>query len=93
MHLQSMQALQSPLYALLPLPTRTFLNCHELFLNTVSISLRAKIEQHRDLHLSTARLVQLNLGPWCYCLYFFPFCAGPTLEVRPRGSFHLGRSF
>ena len=28
----------------MPFRTRTFLNCHKLFLNTVSISLRAEIE-------------------------------------------------
>lgn len=37
---------------------RTFLNCHKLFPNTVSISLRAKIESARDLHFGFARLVQ-----------------------------------
>jgi hypothetical protein len=44
-----------------PLPpaeqVRTFLNCHKLFLNTVSISLRAKIKPARDLHIGIARFV------------------------------------
>jgi len=48
---------------------RTFLNCHKLFLNTVSISLRAKIEPAHDLHIDIARFVLVGFverGATCY---------------------------
>jgi hypothetical protein len=44
---------------------RTFLNCHKLFSNTVSISLRAKINPAHDLHIGTARLVRAGLVERC----------------------------
>lgn len=48
---------------------RTFLNCHKLFLNTVSISLRAKIKPAHDIH--TALRVLCLLALWTVVLPTF----------------------
>jgi hypothetical protein len=56
-----------------PLPpaeqVRTFLNCHKLFLNTVSISLRAKIKSAHEIH--TALRVLCLLASWNVVLIAF----------------------
>lgn len=48
---------------------RTILNCHELLLNTVSISLCAKIEIALDLHIDLHVLCGRLFGTWCYRLW------------------------
>lgn len=64
---------------------RTFLNCHKLFLNTVSISLRAKINPAHDLHIGIARFVLAELLERGATRLWHSFCS--TLPA-PGAPFH-----
>lgn len=62
-------AILSPCFLSCHAHIRTFLNCHKLCLNTVSISLRAKIKPARDIHISMR--VLCSLAPWNVALFAF----------------------
>jgi hypothetical protein len=69
---------------------RTFLNCHKLFLNTVSISLRAKIKSAHDLHIGIARFVLAGFLERGATRLWHSFCSIlPALPLWGSFSFFL----